>query len=187
MGPMAERTPTNDAAQKRTAALASTLYDRFARKPWLLAGVLVVVTFVAYIPALRAGFIWDDREYFAENPLMASVDGLIKIWSSLRDSRFVPLTLTSFWVERRLWGLAPPPYHAVNIGLHAVNAVLLWVLLRRLKVRGAWVAAGATKARSPLPHARSTSPERTTTATMGSGWVAGPCTTAPVVASKRLR
>jgi tetratricopeptide (TPR) repeat protein len=143
IGPMAKRTPTEDAAQERTAVSAPTLYDRFARKPWLLAGVLVVITFVAYIPALRAGFIWDDDTYFAENPLMASVDGLMKIWSSLRDSRFVPLTLTTFWVEGRLWGLAPSPYHAVNVGLHAINAVLLWAYLRRLKVRGAWVAAGA--------------------------------------------
>ena len=106
-----------------------------------LAIVLVILTFLAYMPALQCGFIWDDDHYFTENPAMVSVYGLKRIWSSLFVSRFVPLTLTSFWVERRLWGLDALPYHAVNIALHAVNAVLLWGLLRRLKVCGAWVAA----------------------------------------------
>src|SRR5271156_3530216 len=44
-------------------------------------------------------------------------------------------------MERRLWGLQPLFYHAVNIALQAANAVLLWMLLRRLQIRGAWIAA----------------------------------------------
>lgn len=72
---------------------------------------------------------------------MTAPRGLLQIWSSLRGSRYYPLTLTSFWIERRLWDLKPLPYHAVNILLHGTNAALLFVLLRRLRVPGAWVAA----------------------------------------------
>ncbi len=106
-----------------------------------LAIVLVILTFITYAPALRCGFIWDDDDHFTQNPAMDSVHGLTQIWSSLAVSRYYPLTLTTFWVERRLWGLQPLPYHAVNIALQAANAVLLWTLLRRLRVPGAWFAA----------------------------------------------
>jgi protein O-mannosyl-transferase len=106
-----------------------------------LAIVLVILTFITYAPALRYGFIWDDDDHFTQNPAMTSVHGLTEIWSSLAVSRYYPLTLTTFWVERHLWGLHPEPYHAVNIALQAANAVLLWTLLRRLRVPGAWFAA----------------------------------------------
>ncbi|MGD0017572.1 MAG: tetratricopeptide repeat protein, partial [Verrucomicrobiia bacterium] len=108
---------------------------------WLGGALIVLLTMVAYFPTMRAGFIWDDDDHLTNNPAMLSVEGLKQIWSSLAVSRYYPLTLTSFWVQRHFWGLHPLPYHAVNIALHTVNAVLLWTLLRRLQVRGAWVAA----------------------------------------------
>jgi tetratricopeptide (TPR) repeat protein len=107
-----------------------------------LGGILIVLlTLVAYVPAMRGGFIWDDDDHLTKNPAMAVSNGLCQIWSSLAVSRYYPLTLTSFWVQRRLWGLNPLPYHAVNIALHAANAVLAFLLLRRLRVPWAWAAA----------------------------------------------
>jgi protein O-mannosyl-transferase len=102
---------------------------------------LMLLTGIAYAPALRGGFVWDDADHLTQNPAVAAPDGPSLIWSSLAVSRYYPLTLTTFWLERHTWGLLPLPYHAVNIALQAINAVLLYLLLRRLKVRGAWVAA----------------------------------------------
>ncbi len=107
----------------------------------LAIAALVALTALTYLPALRNGFIWDDDDHLTANPAMTAPDGMRKIWSSLAVSRYYPLTLTNFWVQHRLWGLNPLPYHAVNIALHGLNAALLFVLLRRLNVRGAWVAA----------------------------------------------
>jgi len=107
----------------------------------VLIAVLVGLTALVYLPALRNGFIWDDDDHLTANPSVNSPSGLCDIWTSLAVSRYYPLTLTTFWLQRRCWGLNPLPYHAVNIVFHAVNAVLLFLLLRRLGVRGAWAGA----------------------------------------------
>jgi Flp pilus assembly protein TadD len=106
-----------------------------------LAVALLALTVIVYWPVKQAGFIWDDDDHVTENPAMTSPAGLVKIWSSLSVSRYYPLTLTTFWVQRRLWGLNPLPYHAVNVVLHGLNAILIYLTLRRLQVRPAWVAA----------------------------------------------
>ncbi len=102
---------------------------------------LVALTVLVYLPALRGQFIWDDDDHVTMNPAVTAPDGVRQIWSSLFTSRYYPLTLTTFWVEHRLWGLKPAPYHAVNIALHAVNAALFYWLLSRLRVPGAWIGA----------------------------------------------
>jgi Tfp pilus assembly protein PilF len=140
---MPAREVTDEARRQQPAVSSATVKARLTPDAWLWAWALVTITFLAYQPVQHAGFVWDDGLYFAENPLMLSTAGFKHIWSSLYASRFVPLTMTSFWLERRFWSLHPLPYHAVNVALHASNAVLLWTLLRRLKIRGAWLAAAA--------------------------------------------
>ena len=111
-------------------------------KSGLLAGLIVLITLVAYVPALQGGFIWDDDSYVTENPTLRSVQGLAKIWLEPRSNpQYYPLVFSSFWVEYHLWGLNPMGYHAVNALLHGLAAVLLWLLLKRIKVPGALLAA----------------------------------------------
>jgi len=104
--------------------------------------LLAVAAIVAYLPALRGGFIWDDDAYVTQNALLTAPDGLSQIWfSTHRQSQYFPLVYTTLRFERALWGLNPQGYHAVNVLFHALNALLLWQLLRRLAVPGAWLAA----------------------------------------------
>src|SRR4051794_35258785 len=113
------------------------------RRRQYLAGLLLLGAVVfAYYPVRRAGFIWDDDLYVTNNPLLTAPDGLRKIWFSLSSpSQYFPLTYTTFRVERALWGLNPFGFHCVNILLHVANALLVWHLLARLKIAGAWLAA----------------------------------------------
>lgn len=95
---------------------------------------------MAYLPALQAGYIWDDDSYLTGNPTLESAGGLAAIWLRPTASpQYYPLVFTSFWIERRL-GAGPALHHAVNILLHALAAVLFWRLLVRLRVPGAWWA-----------------------------------------------
>jgi lipoprotein NlpI len=104
---------------------------------------LFVAVMIAYQPAWHAGFIWDDDKYVTNNPLLFVPDGLRWIWFSMDSpSQYFPLTYTTLRFERMLWGGAyAAGYHWFNILLHAANAVLVWQLLKRLSVPGAWLAA----------------------------------------------
>src|SRR6266513_777732 len=69
-------------------------------------------------------------------------DGLRRIWLSLdAPSQYFPLAYTILRIERSLWDLNPLGYHWVNILLHVGNALLVWRILARLKMSGAWWAA----------------------------------------------
>jgi len=107
------------------------------------AVLLVLIVAIAYIPALDAGFVWDDDSYILNNPHLRSVEGLRAIWLEPgATTQYYPLVHTMFWVEYHLWGLQPFGYHLVNILLHGAGAATLFLLLRRLGVPGAWFAAG---------------------------------------------
>ena len=74
------------------------------------------------------------------NPLLQNLSGLTEIWSGGRTPDYFPLTNTVFWIEHHVFGQNPAGYHVVNILLQSFNAVLVWMVLRRLGVPGAWLA-----------------------------------------------
>ncbi len=108
----------------------------------LPALALCALVAIAYTPLLGAGFIWDDDDYVTENPALRSLAGLGRIWLEPGATpQYYPLTFTSLWVEYRLYADRPTGYHVGNVLLHALNAVLVWLILRRLRLPGAWLAA----------------------------------------------
>jgi tetratricopeptide (TPR) repeat protein len=105
-----------------------------------LAIVLLVV--MAYLPSLSGQFIWDDDFHVTKCEPLRSLAGLGRIWFEPgATQQYYPLTWSTFWIDYHLWGLRPFAYHVENIFLHAINAVLLWRILRRLNVTGAWLGA----------------------------------------------
>ncbi|MGA3181240.1 MAG: tetratricopeptide repeat protein [Verrucomicrobiota bacterium] len=116
--------------------------DPFAwRRDWLWGLLLLGVTMLAYQPVWHAGFIWDDDKFLTENPVLKSADGLYRLWFTTATPDYFPMTLSMLWVEWRLWGTHPLGYHLVNVLLHALSALLLWRVLRRLRIPGALLAA----------------------------------------------
>jgi len=117
----------------------STRLDR--RQNLLLAAVLFAAVFAAYFPARAGGRLLDDDLHITR-PEMQSWGGLGRIWFDVgATQQYYPVVHTAFWLEHRLWGDAMAGYHLGNVLLHGVAAVLTGVLMRRLGLRGAWLAA----------------------------------------------
>jgi len=98
----------------------------------------MAATFIAYLPAMRGEFIWDDDAYVTQNRNLRTPQGLVDSWMRLdANPQYYPLVFSTFWIEYRLWGLSPTGYHVVNVLLHIAASLLLWQLLRLLGVPGA--------------------------------------------------
>jgi Flp pilus assembly protein TadD len=115
-------------------------FDR-AQGVWAGALLLAGVTALVYLPALRGGFIWDDDTFLTQNRAIKAADGLYRFWFTTQAPDYWPVTYTPLWLEWRLWGLHPFGYHAVNLALHIADSLLLWGVLRRMKIPGAYFAA----------------------------------------------
>lgn len=104
---------------------------------------LLLLTLLAYCSVFSAGYIWDDDAYVLNNQCLRSLDGLYRIWFEPGATpQYYPLVFTLFWVQFKLWGLAPFGYHLVNILLHGFNAILLYRVLQKLDIPSPiWIAA----------------------------------------------
>jgi protein O-mannosyl-transferase len=137
--------PASAAASAASPAAAGSFWNSS-----LLKGVvLFIFVLQLYAPSFRAGFIIDDDRLGASPLFKEGLSGLRDIWFSTRFGDFVPVTATSFWLEWQAYGAPRQIQHATNILLQALNVLLLWRVLLRLAVPGAWLAA-AVFAAHPL-------------------------------------
>ena len=106
-----------------------------------LAALVFCGTVLIYLPSFAGNFIWNDSDYVTA-PALRSLAGLGAIWFRPgATEQYYPLLHSAFWLQHRLWGDHPFGYHLVTVLLHATAAVLFGLILRRLAVPGAWLAA----------------------------------------------
>jgi tetratricopeptide (TPR) repeat protein len=128
-------------ARKRTRASALAGHPPARSRAWLLLPALLIALLAAYQPAWHGGPIWDDEGHLTR-PELRSAEGLGRIWSEVgATQQYYPVAHSAFWIEHALWGDNPTGYHLAGIALHAVSAFLLFLILRRLDVPGAVLAA----------------------------------------------
>jgi protein O-mannosyl-transferase len=87
---------------------------------------------IAYAPAMRGQFVWDDDAHITK-PELQSLYGLYRIWFEVgATQQYYPLLHSAFWVEHKLWGDWPSGYHMVNLALHTCAAMMVMLIMRRL-------------------------------------------------------
>jgi tetratricopeptide (TPR) repeat protein len=112
-------------------------------------GLILVLTFIAYLPAVNGTMLWDDENHITR-PALQSLHGLWRIWFEPGATyQYYPLLYGAFWLEHQLWGDATTGYHILNIVLHVSSAWLVVLIVRRLEIPGAWLA-GAVFALHPV-------------------------------------
>jgi len=107
-----------------------SLLNKIPRQLFLIALLCALI----YLPSLWNGFIWDDDTNLYKS-LWIQGGGLKLIWFSNQMYQYYPVNFTTFWLEHKLWGLNPFGYHAVNLSLHILNAILVFWVVRKLYAR----------------------------------------------------
>ncbi len=123
---------------------------------WALALILIALAVTAYLPSLPGEFIWDDDAHVIDNAVLRDSSGLADIWTietepKLRPNtpQYYPVAFTALWGMFQFFELDPGGYHRVNLIVHIVNALLVWLVFARLRVHWAWLI-GALFAVTPM-------------------------------------
>ena len=103
--------------------------------------LIVLTALVAYIPSICGEFVLDDNQLLTDNSFIRAPNGLYWFWCTTEPPDYWPVTNTTLWIEWRLWEMNPTGYHVTNLILHIVESLLIWVILRRLSIPGAFLAA----------------------------------------------
>src|SRR2546426_5100631 len=117
---------------ERRDPIPSALTQRWGS--WLVPVLIALVTFAAFLPTLRNQFVtWDDPTNFLDNPHYRGLGWthLRWMWTTHRG-HYIPLTWMTLGLDYLLWGMNPSGYHLTSLLLHAVNAVVFFLVGRRL-------------------------------------------------------
>jgi hypothetical protein len=119
---------------------------------WLLVGLIICLTWIAYFPILGFGFTDVDAFTLIET---GRVHGLDDLWDVLarplmqgemiNANYYRPVTSLSYGLDELLWGNDSFGFHLTDLVLHCLNAVLVFGFVRRL-----WLSTGGEQGRPLL-------------------------------------
>lgn len=114
----------------------NTLLASPRKRDLVICTFLAVVTFALYSPVISHPFIfnYDDDGYVINNShVQAGLVWKTVAWAftSTEYSNWHPMTWVSHALDCELYGLNPAGHHATSLVLHALNVMLLFLLLVR--------------------------------------------------------
>jgi tetratricopeptide (TPR) repeat protein len=119
------------------------------RRNWmdvLICAALIGVTLILYAQAANFDYLnIDDDLYVTANTHVQeglSWHGIAWAFKTFFNANWHPLTWLSYMLDMQMFGMNPGPQHVHNAILHAINAVLLFTVLRQLTLRP-WPSAAA--------------------------------------------
>ena len=107
----------------------------------VLPGFILLLTLLAYLPVLNAGFVnWDDPDYVLNNSFIRSFSGINDILTKPIQGNYHPLTMLSLALNYSVSGLNAGSYHVVNLVIHLLNTLLVFKLASRLSNQNNFIA-----------------------------------------------
>jgi tetratricopeptide (TPR) repeat protein len=108
---------------------------------WWAPLALVLITALAFLPVLQAGFLnWDDPATVTDNYNFRGLGPEQIRWAftTFHMGHYQPLSWLTLSLDYTLWGLDPLGYHLTNLILHIASSLLVyWLALRLLRLT-AW-------------------------------------------------
>jgi len=103
--------------------------------------LILVTVFLSYSNALKNRFASDDLELVVGNPAVKHLWNIPHIFTSgywdvqgITGGLYRPFTIFTFLVEYSMAGLNPFIYHMDNVLLHALCSILVYLILREMRV-----------------------------------------------------
>jgi Flp pilus assembly protein TadD len=118
----------------------------------LRAAVIVLAGLWVYSPAYHGDWLWDDDQLLTQNLTVQhrvspdpsvppnSLQSLAKLWFNPDGADYFPLSYTALWAQWPFFGLRSTGYHVTTILLHIAGSLLLWALLAKMRIPGAWLS-----------------------------------------------
>jgi len=123
-------------ASPETVAGPNDFFPSPARRNLVLSLALILLSVAVYYPIRDNGFInFDDKNYITDNAhVKAGLSWETAKWAftTYHAANWHPLTWVSHALDYQLFGLNPAGHHFISVLLHALNAVLLFLLLQSL-------------------------------------------------------
>jgi tetratricopeptide (TPR) repeat protein len=114
-----------------------------------IIGILALLALICYGQTLTYDFCYDDQKLIVaraadyDKPHILSVIFRAPFWgfSPTRVSQYYrPLVTVTYWLNYHLFDLKPGWYHAFNVGLHALNGILLFGIVMLMSRKNAGLA-----------------------------------------------
>ena len=103
---------------------------------YIVIALILVLGSLIYSNTLRAPFVFDDEPFIVYNKNIKDLGNLTAIWQAAAvPSRFI--SFLSFAINYHFNGQEVSSYHLVNIGIHLINALLVYWLMMITLRRGA--------------------------------------------------
>ncbi|HET6769619.1 MAG TPA: tetratricopeptide repeat protein [Chitinophagaceae bacterium] len=124
-------------AKKRPSKKVKVSSDSFLNNKYVLAGILILTFFLFINTITKNFFSLDDPAYVADNPYIKSLSpaGVKAIFTSFHNANYHPFTTLLYAIEYRLFGLNAQPYHFINLLIHLLNVLLVYLLIQKLAGR----------------------------------------------------
>lgn len=136
--------PRPSGASKPDARPTSAAPPADRRRTAVLAALVAVLTLVAFWPVVGNEFVsYDDPAYVYENAQVQrglTLGGVSWAFTTAHAGNYHPMTWVSLMLDRSLAGAGPAGFHRTNLILHAINSVLLMLVVRSM-TGSTWRAA----------------------------------------------